>query len=151
MPGYILGGNAYFAIPFAFGTIMGLGAQALEFTPAFPTYPRRMTAEEVSSGLVLPFVSQAIAGKGGAGAVLVIIFMACTSVSSAELIAISSIFSFDIYKTYLNKKATNKQIIRMSHVGVIGAWLVVSSMATGFYKGGVDLNWLLYFLGILIW
>jgi urea-proton symporter len=40
VPGYILGGNAYFAIPFAFGTVMGLGALALEQTPAFPTYPR---------------------------------------------------------------------------------------------------------------
>lgn len=34
-----------------------------------------MTHAEVSGGLVLPYVSQAIAGKGGAGAVLVIIFM----------------------------------------------------------------------------
>ena len=34
-----------------------------------------MTSEEVASGLVLPYVSQAIAGKGGAGAVLVIVFM----------------------------------------------------------------------------
>ena len=34
-----------------------------------------MTSEEVSSGLVLPYVSTAIAGKGGAGAVLVIVFM----------------------------------------------------------------------------
>lgn len=127
-----------------------------------------MTAEEVSSGLVLPYgklgtdsmgrasadallVSQAIAGKGGAGAVLTIVFMACTSITSAQLIAMSSIFSFDIYGTYINKKPTNKQLIRMSHVGVIGAWLIVSSMSTGFHEGGVDLNWLLYMLGILIW
>ena len=40
VPGYILGGNAYFAIPFAFGTVMGLGALAVEQTPSFPTYPQ---------------------------------------------------------------------------------------------------------------
>lgn len=40
VPGYILGGNAYFAIPWAFGTIVGLGTLVLESTPAFPTYPR---------------------------------------------------------------------------------------------------------------
>jgi urea-proton symporter len=147
VPGYILGGNAYFAVPFAFGTIMGLGALALEQTPAFPTYPRRMTASEVSSGLVLPYSSQALAGKGGAGAVLVIVFMACTSITSAQLIAMSSIYAFDVYKTYINPKATNAQIITQSHVGVVGAWLVVSSLATAFHKGGVDLNWLLYMLG----
>ncbi|KIW26206.1 uncharacterized protein PV07_09319 [Cladophialophora immunda] len=150
VPGYILGGNAYFALPFAFGTIMGLGALVLEHTPAFPTYPRRMTAEEVGAGLVLPYVSQAIAGKGGAGAVLVIIFMSCTSVSSAQLIAMSSIFSFDVYGTYINKHATNRQLIRWSHIGVVGSALVSSTVATAFHEGGVDLNWLLYMLGILI-
>ncbi|KAL8788282.1 MAG: hypothetical protein Q9195_007379 [Heterodermia aff. obscurata] len=150
VPGYVLGGNAYFAIPFAFGTIMGLGALALEQTPAFPTYPRRMTQEEVFSGLVLPYVSQAIAGKGGAVAVLLIVFMACTSISSAQLIAMSSIFSFDIYGTYINKRATNAQLIKWSHIGVVGSALLISTLSTALYKGGVDLNWLLYFLGILI-
>lgn len=150
VPGYILGGNAYFAVPFAFGIILGLGALALEQTPAFPTYPRRMTAAEVSSGLVVPYTSQAIAGKGGAGAVLVIVFMACTSITSAQLIAMSSIYSFDVYKTYINKKATNAQIILHSHIGVVGSWLVVSSVATAFHQGGVDLNWLLYMLGELM-
>ena len=129
---------------------MGLGALALEQTPAFPTYPRRMTAAEVSSGLVLPYTSQALAGKGGAGAVLVIIFMACTSITSAQLIAMSSIYAFDVYKTYINPKATNAQIITQSHVGVVGAWLVVSSLATAFHRGGVDLNWLLYMLGRIL-
>ncbi|KAH9827371.1 SSS family solute:Na+ symporter [Teratosphaeria destructans] len=150
VPGYILGGNAYFAIPFCFGTVMGLGALALERSPAFPTYPQRMTAAEVSSGLVLPYTSQALAGKGGAAAVLIIVFMACTSITSAQLIAMSSIFSFDIYGTYINKQATNTQIIRMSHVGVLGSWLIISTLATAFHEGGVDLNWLLYMLGILI-
>ncbi|KXT14262.1 hypothetical protein AC579_6709 [Pseudocercospora musae] len=150
VPGYILGGNAYFAVPFAFGTVMGLGALALESTPAFPTYPRRMTPEEVTSGLVLPYVSQAIAGHAGAGAVLTIVFMACTSITSAQLIAMSSIFSFDIYGTYINRSATNRQLITMSHVGVVGSWLIVASLATAFHEGGVDLNWLLYMLGILI-
>jgi hypothetical protein len=34
-----------------------------------------MTAEEVSSGLVLPYVVQAVSGKAGAAALLVTIFM----------------------------------------------------------------------------
>lgn len=96
-------------------------------------------------------VSQAIAGKGGAVAVLLIVFMACTSISSAQLIAMSSIFSFDIYGTYINKRATNAQLIKWSHIGVVGSALLISTLSTALYKGGVDLNWLLYFLGILIW
>ena len=43
VPGYIIGGNAYFAIPWAFGTIVGLGALALETTPLWPTYPNVRT------------------------------------------------------------------------------------------------------------
>lgn len=75
----------------------------------------------------------------------------CTSVTSAQLIAMSSILSFDIYGTYINKHATNAQIIRWSHYGVVGSALIISSVATGLHSGGVDLNWLIYFLGIVIW
>jgi hypothetical protein len=39
VPGYILGGIASFSVPWAFGTIAGLAALALENTPAWPTYP----------------------------------------------------------------------------------------------------------------
>lgn len=63
----------------------------------------------------------------------------------------SSIFSFDIYGTYINKKPTNRQLIKWSHISVVGSALLISTLATAFYEGGVDLNWLLYFLGILIW
>lgn len=63
----------------------------------------------------------------------------------------SSIFSFDIYGTYINKNPTNAQLIKWSHIGVVGAALINSTLAVAFYEGGVNLNWLLYFLGILIW
>lgn len=35
--GYILGGVAYFCIPFSLGTIMGLAGVALQAHPSFPT------------------------------------------------------------------------------------------------------------------
>ncbi|KAF2638663.1 SSS family solute:Na+ symporter [Massarina eburnea CBS 473.64] len=150
VPGYILGGNAYFAIPWAFGSIVGLGALALEPTTAWLTYPRRMTQAEVSGGLVPPYTATAVAGKGGAVAILLILFMACTSVASAQLIAVSSIVSFDVYGTYINKTPTNQQLIRWSHIGVVGCALFISSFATALHKGGVDLNWTIYILGIVI-
>ncbi|KAG9796326.1 urea active transporter-like protein, partial [Aureobasidium melanogenum] len=99
VPGYVLGGIASFSVPWCFGTIVGLAGLALEGTAAWPTYPRKMTAEEVSGGLVLPYVAQAVAGKAGAGAILLTIFMSCTSIASAQMIATSSIISFDIYGT----------------------------------------------------
>ncbi|KAL4869935.1 hypothetical protein BDV12DRAFT_208220 [Aspergillus spectabilis] len=149
VPGYVIGGNSYFAIPFTFGTVVGLGSLVLEQTPIWPTYPRRMTQAEVSGGLVLPYAASAVAGKGGAAAILLILFMACTSVASAQLIAVSSIVSFDIYGTYFNRKPTDRQLIRWSHVGVVGCALFISTFATVLHKGGVDLNWLIYMIGIL--
>lgn len=40
VPGYTLGGIAYFAIPWGVGTIMSSVALGLENQPVFPTYPR---------------------------------------------------------------------------------------------------------------
>jgi hypothetical protein len=40
VPGYTIGGIAYFAIPWALGTIMSSVALGLENQPIFPTYPR---------------------------------------------------------------------------------------------------------------
>jgi urea-proton symporter len=38
---------------------------------------------------------------------LLLLFMAVTSSTSAELIAVSSLLTFDIYKTYLKPSATS--------------------------------------------
>lgn len=83
---------------------MGLAALALENNPIFPTYPHRIPNADVTAGLVLPNAAVALLGKGGAGATFLLIFMAVTSASSAELIAVSSIWTYDIYQTYINPK-----------------------------------------------
>lgn len=150
VPGYILGGIASFSVPWAFGTIVGLAALALEKTPSWPTYPNPMSPEEVSAGLVLPYVAQTVAGKGGAAAILLVIFMSCTSIASAQMIATSSIISFDIYGQYINPKPTDKELIRWSHFGVIFTSLFISSLATAFHRGGVDMTWTLYMMGNII-
>ncbi|KAG8626573.1 hypothetical protein KVT40_005518 [Elsinoe batatas] len=147
--GYVVGGIAYFAIPWGLGTLMSLIALGLEGQPLFPTYPRRMTATEVSNGLVLPYSAIAIAGKGGAAGVLLITFMAVTSTLSAQVIAVSSIISFDIYRTYFNKAATDADVIRWSHIGVVFFGLFSAAFSTALHYGKVDLGWTLYFLGVL--
>lgn len=40
VPGYTIGGIAYFGIPWALGTVMSSLAVGLENNPVFPTYPR---------------------------------------------------------------------------------------------------------------
>lgn len=106
-----------------------------------------MTSSEVSNGLVLPYAAMTIAGKGGAAAVLLITFMACTSTLSAQVIAVSSILSFDVYREYFRKKATDRDLIRSSHFGVIFFAAFSAGFSTMLHYVGVDLGWTLYMLG----
>ena len=94
-----MGGLSWFAIPWLCATTMGLSALALEGNPSFPTYPNRMSDADVTAGLVLPNAAVALLGKGGALCTLLMVFMAVTSASSSELIAVSTIFTYDIYQS----------------------------------------------------
>ncbi|KAF8850323.1 Na+/proline symporter [Acephala macrosclerotiorum] len=134
VPGYVIGGIAYFAIPWALGTLMSSVAWGIQDQPLWPTYPRAMSSQEVSAGLVLPYAAIAIAGKGGAIAVLLITFMAVTSTLSAQIIAVSSIISFDIYRR---------------HYGVIIFAIIAAAFSTMLHYVGVDLGWTLYMLGVV--
>ncbi|KFZ00883.1 hypothetical protein V501_10384 [Pseudogymnoascus sp. VKM F-4519 (FW-2642)] len=149
VPGYVLGGIMYFAIPWCLGTLMSSVALGLENNPAFPTYPRRMTSTEVGNGLVLPYAAMAIAGKGGAAAILLATFMAVTSTLSAQVIAVSSIISFDIYRTYFRPQATDADVIRWSHYGVVFFGVVAAAFSTLLFYVGVNLGWTLYMLGVI--
>ncbi|KAJ5905070.1 uncharacterized protein N7473_001986 [Penicillium subrubescens] len=149
VPGYTIGGIAYFAIPWALGTVMSSVALGLENQPNFPTYPRRMTTSEVSGGLVLPYAAMTIAGKGGAAAVLLMTFMAVTSTLSAQVIAVSSILSFDVYREYFKKSATDRDLIRSSHFGVIFFAAFSAGFSTMLNYVGIDLGWTLYMLGVV--
>lgn len=110
-----------------------------------------MTSDEVSSGLVLPYAALTVAGKGGAAAVVLITFMAVTSTLSAQVIAVSSIISFDIYREYFNKGASDAQIIRWSHFGVVFFALFSAAFSTMLYYVGANLSWTLYMLGTVAW
>ena len=147
---YILGGLAWYAIPFGFATTLGLAAVALTDSPTFPTYPNGMTQAQVSAGLSSPFAATALLGTGGAVALLIVLFMAVTSCASAELIAVSSILTFDVFKTYIKPAATPDQLITVAHI-MIGVWgLVMAIFACIWNVIGIDLGWLFLVMGLLI-
>ena len=83
-----------FAIPFMFSTTLGLAAVALRNDPNM----RILSPADVSAGLPAPSAAAALLGKSGAAAVLIVLFLAVTSATSAELIAVSSILTYDVYK-----------------------------------------------------
>lgn len=147
---YIMGGIAWFAIPFGFATTLGLAAVALTDNPAYPTYPNDMTTSQVSSGLSAPFAAVALLGNHGAVALLLTLFMAVTSSSSAELIAVSSVFTFDVYKMYMNPLASPEQLIRVSHIMICVFGVVMAMFACIWNAIGIDLGWLFLTMGLLI-
>ena len=167
LPGYIMGGISWFAIPWLMATTCGLAALALEGNPAFPTYPLRMAEADVSAGLVVPYAAVALLGSGGAICTLLIVFMAVTSASSAELIAVSSIFTYDIYQTYFNPGASGKRLIYMSHAMVVGFGLFMASFSVGckfslfshassilirgtVFYAGISMGYLYVMMGVII-
>ncbi|PSN70831.1 urea active transporter-like protein [Corynespora cassiicola Philippines] len=150
LPGYIMGGLSWFAIPWLCATTMGLAALALQNNPAFPTYPNPMDEASVSAGLVLPYAATAILGSGGAVGTLLIVFMAVTSAFSAQLIAVSSIFTYDIYNTYINPKAEGKRLVYISHACVAAFGLIMAGFSTGLYYAGISMGYLYLLMGVII-
>ncbi|KAJ4344060.1 hypothetical protein N0V95_006393 [Ascochyta clinopodiicola] len=147
---YILGGIAWFAIPFGFSTTLGLAAAALTDHPSFPTYPNVPSAHEISSGLAAPYAAIALLGKNGAAALLIVLFMAVTSCASAELIAVSSLLTFDVYKAYVQPKATPKQLIFVSHIMICVFGVIMAVFACIWNAATIDLGWLFLVMGLLI-
>ena len=72
--------------------------------------PRPFITMHGFAGLVPPAVAVHIMGKGGAALVLIMLFMAVTSTGSAEQIAVSSLFAYDVYREYFNREATGKDV-----------------------------------------
>jgi hypothetical protein len=53
------------------------------------------------------------------------------------------------YRTYWNRNASDSDVIRWSHYGVIFFALFASAFSTMLHYVGVDLGWTLYMLGVL--
>ncbi|KAH0826323.1 urea transporter [Lanmaoa asiatica] len=159
---YLMGGLAWFAVPFAFSMTLGLAAVALGAVPA-PSSPTQvptangfvpllqpLTQDEISAGLPASFAAATLLGQSGAAALLVVLFLAVTSATSAELIAVSSVLTYDVYVRYINPRATEQQILRMSHLGVVIFALVMGIAGTIFYYIGVSMGWLYTFMGVIL-
>lgn len=149
VPGYDLAALAIFGIPWGLGTVIGLTGRAIHNTPIWPTYPAEFTTAQVNAGLVMPYVVKALIGDQGIVAFFVLLFMALTSTVSSSMIAVSSILSFDLYKTYINPKASDKRLVRVSHISVVihAVFITVFSIALNY--GGADMTWIGYFRPVL--
>ncbi|CAG8512176.1 16999_t:CDS:2 [Funneliformis caledonium] len=142
---YLIGGLSWFAIPFTLATTMGIAGVAL--VGAGKLEP--LSESDISAGLVLPLAATALLGKAGSFAVLVLVFMAVTSAASAELAAVSSIYTYDIYRTYIRPDALGKQVIRQSHISVVTFGIIMGALATALGFINIDLGYAYLLSGII--
>lgn len=143
---YLLGGLAWFAIPFSMATTLGLAAVALTGDPSM----RKLTPADVSAGLPASAAAAALLGKAGATILLILLFLAVTSASSAELIAVSSILTYDIYKKYINPHATEAQVLKVSHAMVAFFAVCMGLAGLIFFYIGISMGWLYTFMGVIL-
>ncbi|KAF9736504.1 hypothetical protein PMIN02_011354 [Paraphaeosphaeria minitans] len=149
VPGYNLAALAIFGVPWGLGTVFGLTARALHNTPIWPTYPSPLTQAQINAGLVMPYTVKALIGAPGIAAFFVLLFMALTSTVSSSMIAVSSILSFDVYKTYLNPRASDKTLVHVSHLTVVFHGVFITGVALALNYGGANMTWIGYFRPIL--
>jgi len=139
--GFLLGGMCWFSIPFTLATTMGLTAVALNVA---------LTPEQVQLGLTVPAAASVMMGPVGAIMVLVMLFMAVTSAGSAELIAVSSLITYDVYRTYKNPNATGKQLLKVSRTVIVIFGLGMGALAGILLGMGLSLGFVYLAMGILI-
>lgn len=138
---YILGGLLWIPIPLALSTSLGLAVLAADLP---------LTTAEANQGLVPVAAALFVLGKGGVILILSIVFMAVTSSGSAEFIAMSSLFTYDIYKTYVRPNAQGAELLYVSRAAVFIIGMAMGLFSCFIYKVGIDVNFLFLVMGLLV-
>ncbi|DBA80299.1 TPA: hypothetical protein ACH3X2_007429 [Trebouxia sp. C0005] len=139
--GYLLGGLLWFCIPFTLATCLGLSALALDLP---------ITVTEANEGLVPPATAFFLLGKGGGVLMTVMLLMAVTSSGSAELIAVSSLFTYDGYRHYVNPRATGKQLLIVSKIMILCYTVLMGVFAVILQQLNCSLGYVYEVMGVLI-
>lgn len=149
VPAYDMVSIVILAVPWCTGTIIGLSGRAIEKTPIWFDYPNLLTEKQVNSGMVMPYVLRSLLGEGATTGLLVLVFMAITSTVSSSVIAVSSIISLDFYRSYINPKASDRKILKVSHWGVVGHGAFMAGFAIMLQYVGATNNFTTYLRPII--
>ncbi|EMR69131.1 putative urea active transporter protein [Eutypa lata UCREL1] len=98
----------------------------------------------------MPYVAYTIMGKGGVIAVLLMVFQAITSAMSSETVAVTSLVTYDFYRSYINPEATGKQLVFVSHIAVVAFGLIAAAIAVGLVYAGTSVSFIVTAIGIVI-
>lgn len=138
---YLLGGLVWFSIPFALATSLGLATVALQLP---------VSTEEAADGLVPPAAAYYMLGPGGAILVTFMIFLAVTSTGSGELVAVSNIVTYNIYKTYFHPTASESQLLIFSRCVIVIFGVTMGILAVILKAVGLSLGYVYLMMGVII-
>ena len=139
--GFILGGLAWFAIPFTLATTLGLAAISTGIT---------LNENEIGLGLVAPTAAANLMGDFGAILFLTIIFTAVTAAGSSQLVSVSSLVTYDVFRTYLKPSSTGRELIRISRFTILVFGIGMGILASLLFHSGFSLHYVYLMMGVLI-
>ncbi len=141
VPGFVIGGLAWFAIPFALATTLGLSAVALNMD---------ISAQQVESGLVAPLTASRLFGDIGAIVMASVLFTAVTAAGAAQLTSVSSLVTYDVYRTYIKPSSSGRELMRISRMAILGFGLGMGVLSSVLFVSGISLQYLYLAMGIFI-
>jgi urea-proton symporter len=101
-------------------------------------------------GLVAPTAASQVLGDVGAILLLTMLFTAVTAAGSAELISVSSLVTYDIYRTYVKPSATGRGLMRISRLAIVGFGMGMGCLALALLQVGASLQYVYLAMGVLI-
>ncbi len=139
--GFMIGGLVWFAIPFTLATTLGLAAIATGVA---------LTEDQIGLGLVAPTAAANLMGDVGAILILAIVFTAVTAAGSSQLVSVSSLMTYDVFRTYLKPSATGRELMRVSRFAILLFGVGMGMLASLLFHMGVSLQYVYLMMGILI-
>ncbi|MFC5713950.1 sodium:solute symporter family protein [Thalassorhabdus alkalitolerans] len=134
---YIYGGIAWFSIPFAIATFLGVSAAGLGLS---------ITDPDASA----PLMAAHLLGSVGSILFLVMLFMAVMSTGAAELTAITNIVVTDIYRKSINPTASSKQTLKVSRIVTLSFGLSMGFLSILLFNIGIGLGFVYMAMGIFV-
>ncbi|MCO5581050.1 hypothetical protein L7F22_034925 [Adiantum nelumboides] len=149
VPGYVIGSLSWFTIPWTLATTAGLVALALEtVSPTFPTFPSRMSKEEVSAGLVLPYAARPFSERAAARQCCFSCSCLPPRPSLHSLLPSRPSRATTCTRPTSTANAKPDQILRVQQWGVIAFSLFMAAFGSLLHGVGVDLNFLYNITGV---
>lgn len=78
-----------------------------------------------------------------------LLFLAVTSATAAELCAVSTLITYDVYIPYIKPHATEKETLFFDHCIIVIFAVIIAILGIALHYAGISLGWLYNATGIM--